>query len=359
MTDHAAISLSRLGWSDSYQHAFAPYLSTCRPGRVVRVDRGVCTVMAESGPLRASVGGDVLDAMSTDSTQGPCAGDWCAIRVWPDGPTTIEAVLPRHTAIRRAVANRRSEGQVLAANIDVAAVMDSLVPAPALGKLERLLALVWESGAVPVVLLSKADLAADSEQIAADVRAAAPGVDVICCSTVTGLGLDRIRALLDPARTLALVGSSGVGKSSLVNALVGTTVLETREIRDDGRGRHTSVRRELVLLPGGGTVIDMPGLRGVGLIHADDGIATTFADVERLVGSCRFHDCAHSGEPGCAVAAALTEGTLSLRRFESWQKLQREMEWMRRRTDARLAAEDTKKWRKLTKERRNYQRNLP
>jgi ribosome biogenesis GTPase len=359
VTDDAAIPLAELGWDDRFQEGFAPYLSACVPGRVVRVDRGVCTVMTQAGPLRASAGGAVLDAMSADPTVGPCTGDWCATRAWPDGPITIEAVLPRRTAITRAVVSGRSEGQVLAANMDVVAIIESLVPAPSVGKLERLLALAWQSGAIPAVLLSKADLAADADHVADDVRTAAPGVEVICCSSTTGQGLDKVRALLKPTGTLALVGSSGVGKSSLVNSLAGTEVLATREIRDDGRGRHTSVRRELVFLPGGGAVLDMPGLRGVGLVDASAGIATAFADVERLTAFCRFLDCAHAGEPGCAVGAAIAEGTLSLRRYESWQKLQRELAWTTRRADARMRAEHTKKQKRLSKQSRNLHRERP
>jgi ribosome biogenesis GTPase len=225
-------------------------------------------------------------------------------------------------------------------------VVASLHPAPAVSRIERLVALAWESGAQPLVILTKADLVPDAHLVAEDVAAATPGVEVIVCSTVTGEGLERIREIVDGNGTIALLGSSGHGKSSLTNALVGTEVLAIKEIRDDGRGRHTSVRRELVVLPGGGAVIDTPGLRGIGLIDADEGVAATFADVEALIGQCRFNDCSHRSEPGCAVRAALESGTLPQRRYESWQKLQREMAWMASRKDARLRAERAKEWRK-------------
>ena len=350
------VALADLGWDDAFAAAFAAYAEHCRPGRVARVDRGACTLVTQFGPLRASAGGDLLAAMAEDASAGPCTGDWCALREWPDGPATIEAILPRRAAVTRADVRGRSRGQVLAANVDVVGVVVSLHPDPSLAKMERLLALAWESGAVPSVLLTKADLVADAGMVAEDVAAAAPGVQVVCCSTITGLGLDELRAMLGPAGTLALVGSSGVGKSSLVNALVGADVLRTEAIRDDGKGRHTSVRRELVTLPGGGAVIDTPGLRGVGLVDADDGVAAAFADVEALVDGCRFSDCSHTCEPGCAVLAAVEQGSLALRRLESWRKLQREMAWMAMRTDARLRAEQSRRWKQVSKANRSAAR---
>ena len=352
------VDLRSIGWDDTNRAALEAY-AHCEAGRVVRVDRGVCTLLTQSGPLRASACGDVLDAMATDTTAGPCTGDWCAVRRWSDGAATVEGLLPRRATIKRAVVSGRSEGQVLAANVDLVGVVVPLIPDPVLGKLERLLALAWESGAAPVVLLTKADLVVDAWLVAEDVRAAAPGARVLCCSVVTSEGIEELRIMLAGGGTLALVGSSGGGKSSLVNALVGADVLTTRAIRDDGRGRHTSVRRELVTLPVGGAVIDTPGLRGVGLIDAGDGIAATFADVEAFVPECRFNDCSHVSEPDCAVQAAVADGTLPQRRYESWLKLHREMAWMERRTDARLRAEQTKLWKQFTRANRKTQRNRP
>jgi ribosome biogenesis GTPase len=226
----------------------------------------------------------------------------------------------------------------------------ALHPVPVLAKVERLVTLAWESGARPLVVLTKADAVTDADLVAEDVADTTPGVDVVVVSAVTGAGVDALRDRVEGRLTLALLGASGHGKSSLTNALVGAEVLATREIRDDGRGRHTSVRRELVPLPGGGAVVDTPGLRGVGLVDADAGIARTFDDVEALTAGCRFRDCAHRGEPGCAVAAALQDGTLSARRFESWQRLQRELRWNASRRDARLRAERLKEWRRRTRD---------
>ena len=307
-------------------------------GRIVRMDRGVATVLTESGVVRAGCGADLMCAVGAVATAAPCTGDWCVVRAWPDHRLTLERILPRSTAVVRATAGEQSHGQVLCTNADYVAVVASLQPLPVVSKLERLLALAWDSGAQPLVVLTKADLVRDAQEVAEDVAAAAPGVEVVVCSIRTGQGVERLRALVSVGRTIALVGSSGQGKSALTNALVGTEVLATKDIRDDGRGRHTSVRRELVVLPTGGAVIDTPGLRGVGLIDADEGIAATFRDIEELVRRCRFNNCSHRTEPGCAVRAALEEGSLSARRFESWCRLRRETQWMATRKDARLRA---------------------
>lgn len=348
--------LETIGYDAATAASFAPWDSADAVlGRVARVDRGVASVLTESGPVRASWGGGLLTRVAHDATEAPCTGDWCVLRCWPDHRTTVEHVLPRRTAVLRATAGKSAEGQVICANVDLVGVVVSLHPLPAETKIERLLALAWQSGARPVVLLTKADLVEDGDDVASDVRRLAPDVEVVQVSTVTGQGLDRIRELVAGRGTMALVGTSGHGKSSLTNALVGAEVLSTRAIRDDGRGRHTSVRRELVLLPGGGAVIDTPGLRSVGLLDGEDGLAHTFADVEALAASCRFDDCAHSTEPGCAVKAALDDGSLPLRRWESWQQLQREAAVMSLRREARARtakAEQVRRSRLLKKRER-------
>ncbi len=323
------------------------------PGRVARVDKGMCTVLTEDGPVRASWSGRLLTEIARDPQSTPCTGDWVALRRWPDSPVTVETLAPRRTAIVRAEAGGTSAGQVLAANVDVVAVVVGLHPEPNLGRIERFLALAWDSGARPVVILTKADLVNDADDLAADVAAAAPGADVLVCSVVSGRGLDEVRDLVAGNQTMALLGVSGAGKSSLINALVGAEVLAVKAIRDDGKGRHTSVRRELIALPGGGVVIDTPGLRGVGIQDSGDGLAAVFSDIEDLAEHCRFDDCRHDTEPGCAVRQALEDGTLPVRRYESWRKLQREAAWMARRTDARLRAEAKREWKQRTQGIRN------
>src|SRR5262245_45458882 len=344
--------LAALGWDDAWA-AEAGELAADAVGRVSRVDRGVCTVITEAGAVRASLGGELLDAMAHDGTAAPCTGDWVTLRHWPDDRTTAEAVLNRRSSIVRADPAPGSKGQVLASNLTHAGIVAGLDQVPAMTKLERMLAVAWQSGAAPIILLTKSDIATDADDVATDVAAAAPGVEVLSCSSVTGDGLDSLRDLLGPGTTLALLGSSGAGKSSLVNALVGADVLTTKQIRDDGRGRHTSVRRELVPLPEGGAIIDTPGLRGIGLFDSDEGLAATFSDIEELAEQCRFGDCRHETEPDCAVLAAVEAGTLPARRLESWRKLQREQAWMAARKDARLRAEQLKVWKQRTKASRS------
>ncbi len=332
------------GWADDYRAALGAHAELCAPVRVVGVDRGAVDLLGENGAARATLGGDVLDAMSREPASAPCAGDWAALRVWPDERSTLEAVLPRRTAFRRATAGRESYEQVLAANADEALVVASLAVEPDLGRVERLVALAWDSGAQPVVVLTKSDLVTDADLIAQDVAGAAPGVDVLVVSAVTGEGMAGLTERAAGGRTLALLGQSGVGKSTLVNALVGAQVLAVAAIGARGKGRHTTVRRELVPLPGGGMLLDTPGLRSVGLGLVDDGLELAFPDVEELAGRCRFNDCGHDGEPGCEVQAAVESGELPLRRLESWRRLQREAAWMARRSDARLRSEERRKW---------------
>ncbi|MEO5878377.1 MAG: ribosome small subunit-dependent GTPase A, partial [Streptosporangiaceae bacterium] len=291
---------------------------------------------------RATYSGALRRAAAQDPVALPCVGDWVAIR------GEIHKVLPRRTAIVRAgVTPGASHGQVLAANVDVVYLAEPAVPEIDLGRIERLLALAWESGAQPVVLITKADLAAVD---LSEVEAAAPGVTVCAVSSLTGDGLEAVR--LRPGQTAVLLGRSGAGKSTLVNALAGAELMTTQEIRSaDGRGRHTTVHRELLPLPGGGLIIDTPGLRSIGL-HAEEGLAQVFADLEDLASHCRFHDCAHQAEPDCAVLAAVEEGVLPERRLDSWRKLQREAEWMASRTDARLRAEKARQWKIIHKSMR-------
>jgi len=323
------------------------------PARVARVDRSGYDLLADGGPLRATASATVLAALAADSTATPCVGDWVAVRRWADERLTVEQVLPRRTVVVRASVGGRSRGQVLVANHDVAMVVEPLHPEPDLGRVERLLALAWQSGARPVVVLTKADLVPDAEHIAADVAEAAPGVEVHTVSGVTGSGLESLRTYVGHGQTVAMLGPSGAGKSTLTNRLAGVDIMATRELRGDGKGRHTTAHRELVLIPGGGVVIDTPGLRKVGLFAAAEGIARVFDDVEQLERECRFNDCRHETEPGCAVRAAIESGELDLRRLESWRKLQREMLRMELRQDARLRAAQVARWKQLTKEHRS------
>jgi len=298
----------------------------CEAARVARVDRGLVTVLTATGERRVHVGGAVHDG------SGPAVGDWVAVR----GDLAVR-VLPRRTAFVRTAAGRGSAPQVVAANVDLVLVVDALVGAARLRRVERYLAVAWASGATPVVVLTKADLCDDVPAAVARVAEDALGVDVLAVSAVTGEGLPRLGALLTPGCTAAMVGPSGVGKSSLVNALTGRPVAGTAGIRDDGRGRHTTTARELHLLPGGGLLIDTPGMRELALTGSD-GLDSTYADVADRAAECRFRDCAHRTEPGCAVAAAIDRGDLDPARFTAWRTLQAEAHRQELRADARARA---------------------
>jgi ribosome biogenesis GTPase len=303
------------------------------------VDRGVCTVITARGVARAGLSGGLLAAAAADPLALPCVGDWAVVRAWPDDRLTLEAVLPRRTVVVRNSAARDSHGQVLAANVDLAAVVEPLDPNPDSGRVERLLALAHRSGAEPLLILTKADLVSRPEAVAAQLSEVAPNVPVCLVSVATGAGIDRLRSRIRYGRTVALLGPSGCGKSSLVNALAGTTVMATRSPRADLKGRHTTTYRALVPLPGGGAVLDTPGLRSVGLFDTGPGLAEAFADIEAFAQECRFTDCAHSGEPGCAVRAAVASGDLPERRLVSWRRLRREDALERRRQQRRRASE--------------------
>ncbi|MGW6568122.1 ribosome small subunit-dependent GTPase A [Streptomyces sp. NPDC054975] len=341
-TSHA---LTPYGWDESWEAAFAPYAEQgLLPGRVLRVDRGQCDLVTPIGTLRA----DTEFVVPRDPLKVVCTGDWAAVD--PDGdPRYVRALLPRRTAFARSTSSKRSEGQILAANVDHAIITVSLAVELDLGRVERFLALAWESGAQPLVVLSKADLVPDPvglSYLVEDVETVAPGVQVLPVSATTGEGLDVLGALV-AGGTSVLLGVSGAGKSTLANTLLGEDVMSVQAARDvDGKGRHTTTTRNLLVLPGGGVLIDTPGLRGVGLWDAETGVGQVFSEIEALAEECRFHDCAHEAEPGCAVTAAVEDGSLAPRRLESYRKLLRENQRIVAKTDARLRSEMLKDWKR-------------
>ncbi|MEU2223027.1 ribosome small subunit-dependent GTPase A [Streptomyces sp. NPDC018347] len=347
--------LAVYGWDEGWEVEFAPYAAQgLVPGRVVRVDRGQCDVATSDGVVRA----DTAFVVPRDPMKVVCTGDWVAVDPEGTDPRYARTILPRRTAFVRSTSSKRSEGQVLATNIDHIVICVSLAVELDLGRIERFLALAmssssgeallrksadsWESGAQPVVVLTKADLVPDPVTLAhlvQDVEGSAPGVPVLTVSALHGDGLDVLAALVGSG-TSVLLGQSGAGKSTLANALVGADVMDVRAARDvDGKGRHTTTTRNLLALPSGGVLIDTPGLRGVGLYDAGTGVGQVFAEIEELAERCRFHDCTHESEPGCAVRSAVENGELADRRLESYRKLMRENQWIVAKTDARLRAE--------------------
>ncbi|MDO0937589.1 ribosome small subunit-dependent GTPase A [Streptomyces sp. DG2A-72] len=346
MTTTSAFSaLAPYGWDEAWADQFTPYVSEgLLPGRVLRVDRGQCDVVTADGVVRA----DTAFVTPNDPLRVLCTGDWAVVE--PAGnPRYVRTYLPRRTAFVRSTSSKRSEGQILAANVDHAIVAVSLAVEVDLGRIERFLALAWESGAQPVVALTKADLVPEAATLAhlvQDVETTAPGVPVLPVSAVDGAGLDVLAAVVSGG-TSVLLGQSGAGKSTLANALLGEDVMDVQATRDvDGKGRHTTTTRNLLLMPGGGVLIDTPGLRGVGLWDAETGVGQVFSEIEELAERCRFHDCAHEAEPGCAVLAAIDSGELPVRRLESYRKLLRENQRIVAKTDARLRAEIRKDWKR-------------
>ncbi|MEE1926752.1 ribosome small subunit-dependent GTPase A [Streptomyces sp. TRM 70351] len=329
-------SLADYGWDEACEHAFSPHRAAgLTPARIVRAERGLCEAVTDAGVVRAEVPGTTAPR---DSLSAPCTGDWAALRPATTGHAPVlHALLARRTALVRSTASRTSHGQALAANVDTVVVTVSLAAPLKHGRTERMLALAWESGAQPVVVLTKADQCAAAQRAAAEVSEVAPGADVLVTSAVTGQGLDTLTAVLNG--TIVLLGPSGAGKSTLGNHLLGEDRLATGAVRDvDGKGRHTTAWRELLPLPGGGVLLDTPGLRAIGLHDAQDGLEQTFAEIGTLAQGCRFTDCGHGHEPGCAVLAAVEAGEIPRRRLDSYHRLLRENAYTASRSDARLRA---------------------
>ena len=335
------IDLRELGWNDELADNLEPGLV---PGRVAAAHRAAFDVWTEAGSVRSRLPGRLLHEELDVGV-----GDWVGLA---DG--LIRGVLPRSSAIVRNSPERTTSAQTLAANVDVAFVVSSLGPDLEPRRIERYLVTIWESGASPEIVLTKADRLDDPWPLAAEVESVALGVPVHVVSAVTGQGCDALRERIAGGTTAVLLGSSGVGKSTLVNLWLGEEVMVTRETReDDDEGRHTTSHRQLLMLPGGGLVIDTPGLRELQLWDVGSaGLDATFADVEELAADCRFGDCTHVHEPDCAVLAAVESGELPGERLHSWRKLQRELRAIAIRHDAALRKEEVRRWKLRAREGR-------
>ncbi|HEX5854137.1 MAG TPA: ribosome small subunit-dependent GTPase A, partial [Thermoanaerobaculia bacterium] len=315
---------------------------------VLREERGSCLVMTGEGEVVAETSGR-LRHVAGSRLDLPAVGDWVAVRPAGGGTALIQAVVSRRNRIARRAAGDATRPQVLAANVDVLLAVMALDGDFNLRRLERYAALAWESEAVPLVVLTKSDVCEDVAGRIAEARAAAPGAEVFAVSAVTGAGFAELAERLLPARTHALAGMSGVGKSTLVNRLSGEDVQAVRGVRiSDGRGRHTTTRRDLLLLPGGALLVDTPGMRELALWDGPG--ETAFADIGALASACRFRDCHHADEPGCAVRAASEQGQLDPVRLAGFRKLLREEAWLRRREDAGLARAEKERWKGLARE---------
>jgi ribosome biogenesis GTPase len=351
------MKLRQLGWDEGFAHQFEPWAAKAhvRPGRVFIEFNYICRLYVEGGELEAVVSGR-MKHHATSRSELPAVGDWVAVRM-PSSERrgSIVAVLPRRSRFSRKLAGHVTDEQVVAANVNVVFIVMGLDPDFNIRRLERYLLLARESGAAPVILLTKPDLADDMSARVAAATTQAGDTPVHVLSPKFNEGIDQVAHYLTPGRTGALLGSSGVGKTTIINRLLGTESRRTKDVRaSDSRGRHTTSNRELVVLPNGGLLIDTPGMRELQLWDVGGAVRQTFDDVERLAGTCHFSDCRHRNEPRCAVKAAVVEGTLAADRLASYLKLQDELAFLARQQDERAQLDEKRRSRTIHKALRSH-----
>ncbi len=356
------MTLAELGWNDSFAHAFSPHAAEgCVAARVTLELKGYCEVTGEAGARLGECSGKFIHSAKAPADY-PAIGDWVAVTPQPGDAqrVAIHAVLPRRTKFSRLAAGMEILEQVVAANVDTVFLVSSLDGNHHLHRLERYLAAAWSSGAEPVVILNKADISDDVEEMRRAITDIAPRVPVLVISAQTRRGLKALAPYLLPGRTIALLGSSGVGKSTLINRLMGEKVQFTQEVREaDNKGRHTTTQRELLITPDGAIIIDTPGMREIQPWEASAGLAGAFEDVAIIASRCKFRDCQHTVEPGCAVRAALDDGSLDLLRWQGYLRLQRATVHQSRRVDRPAQQQHRSQMKKLTKSLRQRIREKP
>ncbi|WP_442601647.1 ribosome small subunit-dependent GTPase A [Paenibacillus sp. KN14-4R] len=343
-------TLQTLGWSSFFNQSGTHYINEGYTfGRVALEHKHMYRLYTEQGDLLAEVTGKMRH-LADGREDYPAVGDWVAITTrQEEGRASIHGILTRKSKFSRKAAGSNPQEQIVAANVDTIFLVNALNNDFNIRRLERYLILAWESGAQPVIVLSKSDLCNDIESKITAVESVAIGVPIHVISSLIDEGMDQLAPYLEVGQTVALLGSSGAGKSSIVNRLSGQIMMEVQDVReDDDRGRHTTTHRELVMLPNGSMIIDTPGMRELGMWDGESGIQEAFEDIEELASQCRFSDCLHKKEPGCAIRAAIQSGTITKERYNSYLKLQREIAFLDRKTNKSARAAEKDKWKKIT-----------
>lgn len=352
------LNLKSLGWNQTFEEAFKAYENQILvPGRISVEHKGLYDVLTEHGELLGEITGKIR-YNAAGRHDYPAVGDWVAVSAVPqEGKAYIHGILPRKSKFSRKAAGLTTEEQIVATNVDTVFLVNALNQDFNLRRLERYLLMAWESGATPVIVLSKADLCEDVQKYIDEVETIAFGVPTFAVSAENGTGLDALSSFIKEGETVALLGSSGVGKSTLANKLFGQEVLKTNDIREeDGKGKHTTTHRELLVLENGGILIDTPGMRELQLWEGDNSLSQSFQDIEAFAEGCRFRDCTHNNEPGCGVQTAIATGELDEERYNSFLKLQRELAYFARKEDQKLALAEKARWKKLAGDRTRVHR---